>query len=63
MQAVIERFPRIAWDRMPSTESNLEALVDKVIASIPDIFIDSPELGGVLLRATSGRAVDADPKQ
>lgn len=45
MRAVIERLPRIAWDRMISTPGGLEALVDKVMASIPDIFIDSPAVG------------------
>jgi hypothetical protein len=45
IRAVVERFPRIAWDRMPSTEEGLEALVDKVMASIPDIFIHSPAVG------------------
>ena len=45
MRAVCERLPRIAWDRMPSTEGGLEALVDKVMASIPDIVIDSPAVG------------------
>jgi hypothetical protein len=45
MRAVIERLPRIAWDRMPSTEGGLETLVDKVMASIPDIYIDSPDVG------------------
>jgi hypothetical protein len=45
IRAVVERFPRIAWDRMPSTEEGLEALVDKVMASIPDVYIDSPDVG------------------
>jgi hypothetical protein len=45
IRAVIERLPRIAWDRIISTPGGLEALVDKVMASIPDIFIDSPAVG------------------
>ncbi len=45
MRAVIERLPRIAWDRMISTPGGLEALVDTVMASIPDIHIDSPDVG------------------
>jgi hypothetical protein len=42
IRAVIERLPRIAWDRMPSTVEGLETLIEKVMASIPDIFIHSP---------------------
>jgi hypothetical protein len=45
MRAVRERLPRIAWDRVISTEGGIEALVEKVMASIPDIYIDSPAVG------------------
>lgn len=45
MCAVIERLPRIAWDRMISTEEGLQTLVEKVMASIPDIYIDSLAVG------------------
>ena len=45
MRAVIERLPRITWDRMISTPGGLETLVEKVMASIPDISIDPTDVG------------------
>jgi hypothetical protein len=45
LEALADRLPAIAWDRIPEPERKIESVAERMVSSLPTIFIGDPPVG------------------
>lgn len=45
LEALADRLPAIAWDRIPESERKIESVAERMVSGLPTIFIGDPPVG------------------
>ena len=45
LQALVDRLPNLAWERIPESDQGIEPVAKMMISSLPTAFIDDPPMG------------------